>query len=96
MKCEPIEASIEVDIPAMRAKYKQERDRRLRKDGQAQYIRTAGKHAQTYEHDPHSELRERAPISEDLDVAIIGAGWSGLLAAYRLKQAGVETFRNID
>ena len=32
----------------------------------------------------------RAPISEDIDVAILGAGWSGLLTAYHLKQAGVK------
>jgi cation diffusion facilitator CzcD-associated flavoprotein CzcO len=38
----------------------------------------------------------RAAISEDLDVAILGGGWTGILAAYHLTQAGVTTFRNID
>jgi cyclohexanone monooxygenase len=96
VKCDTAETPIDVDIPAMRAKYKQERDRRLRKDGQGQYIRTEGKYAKVYEDDPHVRRTPRVPISEDLDIAIIGAGWSGLLAAYRLKQAGITTFRNID
>ena len=38
----------------------------------------------------------RDAITEDLDVAILGAGWSGILAGYHLKKAGVSTFRNID
>ncbi|MDD9935687.1 MAG: NAD(P)/FAD-dependent oxidoreductase [Myxococcales bacterium] len=96
MGCEPTETPEDVDIAAMRAKYAQERERRLRKDGQRQYIRTEGQHAESYEHDPHNPVADRVPISEDLDVAIIGAGWSGLLAAYHLKKAGVSTFRNID
>jgi cyclohexanone monooxygenase len=95
-KCDVESATREIDIPAMRAKYAQERLKRLRKDGQAQYVRTEGQFAETYEGDPHAPVKPRAPLSEDLDVAIIGAGWSGLLAAYRLKQAGVTTFRNID
>ncbi|MDD9944178.1 MAG: NAD(P)/FAD-dependent oxidoreductase, partial [Myxococcales bacterium] len=96
MKCEPTETPEDIDIPAMRKKYAEERTRRLRKDGQQQYIRTEGAFAATYEADPHAPVQARKPISEDLDVAIIGAGWSGLLAAYHLAQAGVRSFRNID
>ncbi|MDD9932361.1 MAG: NAD(P)/FAD-dependent oxidoreductase [Myxococcales bacterium] len=96
MTCRPTETPEDIDIPAMRAKYAQERERRLRKDGQAQYIRTEGKHADSYERDPHAEVEPRDPISEDLDIAIIGAGWSGLLAAYHLKKAGITSYRNID
>jgi cyclohexanone monooxygenase len=96
MKCAPTQNPTDVDIAAMRAKYAHERDRRLRKNGQQQYIRTEGEFAATYEADPHTPLVPRAPVAEDLDVAIIGAGWSGLLAAYHLKKAGVSTFRNID
>ena len=96
MKCEPTETPEDIDIPAMRKKYAEERTRRLRKDGQQQYIRTEGEFAATYESDPHAPVQARKPISEDLDVAIIGAGWSGLLAAYHLAQAGVRSFRNID
>ena len=96
MTCEPTQTPDDIDIPALREKYRQERDKRLRPEGQAQYVRTAGDFADQYEVDPHTPVEPRQPISEDLDVAILGAGWSGLLAAYHLKQAGVTTFRNID
>jgi cation diffusion facilitator CzcD-associated flavoprotein CzcO len=96
MKCEPTQTPEDIDIPAMREKYRQERDKRMRKDGQRQYLRTEGDFASVYEVDPHMPVVPREPISEDIDVAILGGGWSGLLAAYRLKQNGVSTFRTID
>ncbi|HKU40727.1 MAG TPA: NAD(P)/FAD-dependent oxidoreductase [Polyangiales bacterium] len=96
MTCEPTQTPHDIDIPALREKYRQERDRRLRKDGQQQYLQTRADFADSYEHDPHTPVLPRAPISEDIDVAILGAGWSGLLTAYHLKQRGVSTFRNID
>ena len=96
MKCEPTLTPNDIDIPALREKYRQERDKRLSPEGQQQYLRTEGDFADQYEVDPHTPVVPRAPLSEDLDVAILGAGWSGLLAAYHLKLAGVSTFRNID
>jgi cyclohexanone monooxygenase len=96
MTCKPTQTPDDIDIPALREKYRQERDKRLRPEGQKQYLRTTDDFADQYEADPHMPVVPRAPISEDLDVAILGAGWSGLLAAYHLKQAGVTTFRNID
>ncbi len=96
MTCEPTQTPDDIDLPALREKYRKERDRRLRPEGQAQYVRTAAEFAEQYEGDPHRPVEARAAISEDLDVAILGAGWSGILAAYHLKQAGVHTFRNID
>jgi cyclohexanone monooxygenase len=96
MTCEPTVTPNDIDIPALREKYRQERDKRLSPEGQQQYLRTEGDLASHYELDPHSPVVPRESISEDLDVAILGAGWSGLLAAYHLKRAGVSTFRNID
>jgi cyclohexanone monooxygenase len=96
MKCEPTQTPVDIDIPALREKYAHERDKRLRKEGQKQYLQTADDFADSYEADPHQPVVPRAPLSEDLDVAILGAGWSGILTAYHLKQAGVTTFRNID
>jgi cation diffusion facilitator CzcD-associated flavoprotein CzcO len=96
MKCEPTQTPDDIDIAAMREKYRQEREKRLRKDGQRQYLRTEGEFASTYEVDPHMPVAPRAAISEELDVAILGAGWSGLLTAYHLKKSGVTTFRTID
>src|SRR4030095_8806428 len=96
LTCETTRTPDDIDIPALREKYRRERDKRLRPEGQAQYVRTTDEFADHYERDPHTPLVPRAPISEDLDVAILGSGWSGLLAAYHLKLAGVSTFRNID
>jgi cyclohexanone monooxygenase len=96
MSCEPTPTPNDIDIPALREKYRQERDKRLSPEGQRQYVKTEGEFADQYEADPHMPVVPRGPISEDLDVAILGAGWSGLLAACHLKQAGVSTFRNID
>src|SRR4051794_34146441 len=96
MTCEPTQTPDDIDIPALREKYRQEREKRLRPEGQQQYVRTADEFADQYEADPHLPVQPRDPISEDLDVAILGAGWSGILAAYHLKQAGVASFRNID
>ena len=98
MSCEPTRtpAAEEIDIPATRERYRQERDKRLRDEGQDQYVRPTGEAVADYVADPHKPVAPRAPISEDLDVAIIGAGWGGILAAYHLTQAGVSNFRNID
>jgi cyclohexanone monooxygenase len=84
------------DIPTLREKYLHERDKRLNVAATAQYVRAAGEFAENYEADPHMPVLPRAAIVEDLDVAILGAGWTGILSAYHLKQAGVSTFRHID
>lgn len=98
MKCEPTQtpALDTIDIPALREKYRREKEKRLRGEGQNQYIRADGKVASDFAADPHRPIKQRAPISEDIDVAILGAGFGGLLAAHHLTQAGVTNFRNID
>jgi cation diffusion facilitator CzcD-associated flavoprotein CzcO len=96
MQCEPTKTPENIDIPAMREKYRQERDKRLNPEHSNQYVRSTGEFADVYEDDPHMPVVARAAISEDLDVAILGGGWTGILAAYHLTQAGVTTFRNID
>jgi cation diffusion facilitator CzcD-associated flavoprotein CzcO len=96
MACEPNDLPQEIDIPALRAKYLHEREKRLRKDGQEQYFRPTGELATSYAADPHQPLIQREPISEDIDVIVLGAGWGGTMAAYHLTQAGVTNFRNVD
>lgn len=85
-----------VDIPALRAKYKEEREKRLNPKGQKQYIQPAGDFQAIYTTDPHLPVAERAPIEEELDVAVLGAGWGGILASYYLTKQGITSFRNID
>jgi cation diffusion facilitator CzcD-associated flavoprotein CzcO len=96
MKCAPTQTPATADIPALRDKYRQERDKRIHPDGQKQYRRPIGAFSEVYEADPHMPVVPRSPVIEDLDVAVIGGGWSGIMAAYHLKQAGVTNVRNID
>ena len=98
MKCEPTQtpAPEQIDIPSLRERYRHERDKRVRSEGQAQYAKTEGEFAASYADDPHMPVQPRAPISEDIDVAILGGGFSGLMAGVHLRNAGVTHFRHIE
>lgn len=95
-QCEPNPLPEDIDIPALREKYRREREKRLRTDGQTQYFRPTGGIVGSFATDPHMPVQPRAPLHEDTDVVILGAGWGGIMAAYHLTQAGVTRFRNID
>jgi cation diffusion facilitator CzcD-associated flavoprotein CzcO len=98
MTCQPTEtpAAESIDIEALRERYRVERDKRMRSDGQDQYFRPTGKVAEHYAADPHQPVQPRAALSEEVDVVILGAGWGGVMAAYHLTQAGVKSIRNVD
>ena len=98
MKCDPTltPAADEIDIPAMQKKYLQERAKRVRSDGQSQYFRPTGKVVEDFSVDPHKPVAPRDPISEDIDVVVIGAGWGGTMASYHLAKMAITNFRNID
>jgi cation diffusion facilitator CzcD-associated flavoprotein CzcO len=84
------------DVDALRQKYAEERARRLRPDGIAQYVEIAGRFAQ-FGDDPWAEGQfAREPLTDEVDVAIVGAGFGGLLTGARLRQLGVESVRLID
>jgi len=84
------------DVDALRQKYAFERDRRLRADGIAQYLEMAGPFA-GFANDPWCDPNfTRDPLSDEVDVAIIGAGFGGLLTAARLRELGVRSVRLID
>ena len=85
-----------IDFERLREKYRVEREKRLRAERTEQYVRPVDDFADSYESDPHLPVTPRDPICEDLDVAILGGGWTGLLAGYQLKQRGVQTFRHIE
>jgi cation diffusion facilitator CzcD-associated flavoprotein CzcO len=84
------------DVDALREKYAFERDRRLRPDGIAQYVETAGPFAE-FAKDPWCDPDfTREPMSDETDVAIVGAGFGGLLVGARLRELGVKRIRLID
>lgn len=84
------------DEDALREKYREERDKRIRKDGSDQYLETKGEFAHFLD-DPYVDPGfERAPLTDEIDVVLIGGGFGGLLAGARLRQAGVESIRIIE
>lgn len=77
-------------------KYRIERDKRLRQDGNDQYQEVSGEFSYFAE-DPYiSTELERDPLEDEVEVIIIGGGFGGMLAAVRLKEAGVDNFRIIE
>jgi cyclohexanone monooxygenase len=84
------------DPDALRRRYREERDKRLRPNGNRQFTEVAGDLAH-FAVDPHVSMRpERAPLTDHVEVLIIGAGFCGLLAGARLREAGVESIRLVD
>lgn len=85
------------DIEALRARYKAERDKRLRTDADRQYKELSGDYARYAEEDPYVEPGfTREPLTDFVEVAVIGGGFSGMLAAARLKEKGVTDLRIIE
>ncbi len=90
------QAKTAFDPDALRKKYREERDKRLRREGNDQYIEVKGEFAHFLD-DPYAEPGfEREPLTDDVEVLIVGGGFGGLLAGARLRQAGVEDLRIVD
>jgi len=87
--------SVTFDRDAARRKYAAERDKRVRSDGNQQYVRLGGEF-EDYLTDPYTPFVERDPVTDHVTFAFIGAGFAGLLTGARLKEAGVEDVRIID
>src|SRR5262249_9002885 len=84
------------DPDALREKYRAERDKRLRADGNDQYVEVSGRFAHFVD-DPYvAPGFSRAPLTDDVPVVVIGGGFGGLLAAARLREAGVAGVRIIE
>ena len=84
------------DPDALRKKYRSERDKRLRQDGNEQYQEVSGEFSYFVE-DPYVEEKiERDPLTDEVDVVIIGGGFGGMLAAARLREKGIDNFKIIE
>jgi len=89
-------ADLDFDPAALKAKYLEERNKRLRADGNEQYVEIKGDYAH-YLEDPYVEPGfTRAPLTDEVEVVIVGGGFGGLLAGARLREAGVEDVRIIE
>ena len=94
--CGPTDTPADIDINALREKYAQERAKRIHPQGSAQYLELAGDFAEFYEVDPYTTVTERDPITENVEVVILGGGFAGLLAGAYLRKAGVDGIRVIE
>ena len=84
-----------IDKEALLAKYVAERDKRLRADGNAQYIRLTGRFAD-YNRDPYTAPIERAPVFDHVQFTFVGGGFAGLLTGARLAEAGIPGARIVE
>jgi cation diffusion facilitator CzcD-associated flavoprotein CzcO len=81
-----------IDKEALKRKYREERDKRLRRDGIAQYRRVTGDLAQ----DPYMPVIPREPKRDHVTFTFIGGGFAGLVTGARLREAGVDDVRIVD
>jgi cation diffusion facilitator CzcD-associated flavoprotein CzcO len=97
---EPAIAELIGEVPfdpdELRARYEHERDKRLRPDANDQYVEVKAEFS-NYVHDPYVEPGfTREPLFDEVDVAIVGGGFGGLLMGARLREAGFERIRLIE
>jgi len=93
---EMLMGELEFDPDALKTKYLEERDKRIRSDGIEQYVEVTAEYSR-YVDDPYVEEGfEREPLFDEVEVVIIGGGFGGLLAGARLREAGFKDIRVID
>jgi len=85
-----------IDKDALLAKYRAERDKRLRADGNAQYVELKGSHLAHYLDDPYTPFVEREPKTDHVTFAFVGGGFAGLVTGARLVEAGVKDVRIVE
>ncbi len=89
-------SGIDFDPDALRARYREERDKRMRAEGNEQYVETKGDFSR-YVDDPYVDPGfTREPVNDSVEVVIIGGGFGGLLAGARLREAGMQSIRIIE
>ena len=84
-----------LDLDALRERYRVERERRSPDKAARGYRDMRADFAQMLE-DPYSEVAERAPVTDDVDVLVVGGGFGGLMTAARMREAGVERVRLVE
>ena len=84
-----------IDKETIRLKYLAERDKRLRADGNNQYLQITGQFSH-YLDDPYTPVVERAPKTDHVQFAFIGGGFAGLATGARLVEAGITDVRIIE
>ena len=86
---------IDFDPDQLHTKYLSERDKRVRDDHNEQYVETSGEFSKFLD-DPYEKTVEREPLFDEVEIAIIGGGFGGLLMGGRLREAGFSDIRVIE
>ena len=84
-----------IDLEALKQKYAEERAKRLRSDGNDQYLQLKDQLAH-YLEDPYLPVAERDPKTDHVTVTFIGGGFAGLVTGARIKEAGVDDVRIVE
>ena len=92
----PTKEELGIDPAALRDKYRAERDKRLREDANEQYREIKDEYVD-FLTDPYiAHPTPRAPLTDEVEIAIIGGGFGGLIAGARLKELGFEDIRLVE
>ena len=92
VKTVQLDESLEFDPDELREKYRQERDKRLRVEGSEQYQEVVGEFS-NYVDDPYvDDLDDREPLTDLVEVLIVGGGFGGMIMGARLSEAGHQRF----
>ena len=83
------------DIATLRERYRIERDRRS-PTTTARAYRDAADGLGHLLTDPYGMTIDRPPLHDTVEVAIVGGGFGGLLAAAQLREAGIDDIRIIE
>ena len=83
------------DRRALHERYATERDKRIRADGNEQYVEPTGVFSH-YLEDPYVEVEPREPRHDEVEFAFVGGGFAGLVTGAKLKQAGIDDVRIIE
>ena len=88
--------SLGFDPDELRQKYRLERDKRVRVDGNDQYLEVKGDFSYFVE-DPYiDEEISRDSLEKTFHTVIIGGGFGGVLSGARLREQGIDDFRIIE
>ncbi len=74
----------EDDRRQLHERYATERDKRIRADGNEQYVEVTGVFSD-YAEDPYATFEPREPLYDEVEFAFVGGGFAGLLTGAKLK-----------
>jgi cation diffusion facilitator CzcD-associated flavoprotein CzcO len=92
----PSDHTTAFDPEAVRDKYAQERAKRMTEDRGVLYDLRHDERFAEYTEDPFTPFVDREPVVEEVDVAIIGAGMSGVTVGAKLRDQGLRKIVLID